>query len=116
MPSQLARERYVRTECILVLHHVCETLLRLYFAHTEQPDCPWLGMAASVSFAEFKKKVSAGRDNGFDHDAVALVFLGGINPREAVLRVDDAEFGDAVRAFQALLAIAAQTVLSESVL
>ncbi|MGV9836516.1 hypothetical protein ACWDUL_20335 [Nocardia niigatensis] len=116
VPSRLARERYVRTECILVLHHACETLLRLYFAHTEKPDCPWLGMAASVNFAEFKKKVAAGRDGGFDRDAVALVFLGGVNPREAVLRVDDDRFEDGVAAFRALLTIAAQTVLSESFL
>ncbi|MEU6579578.1 hypothetical protein [Nocardia sp. NPDC046763] len=114
--SRITRERYVRTECILVLHHTCETLLRLYFAHTEKPDCPWLGMAASVNFAEFKDKVARALDTGFERDAVALVFLGGIDPRDAVLRVDDHQFDDGVRAFQALLAIAAETVLSESFL
>ncbi|WP_334028698.1 hypothetical protein [Nocardia terpenica] len=116
VPSRTTRERYVRTECVLVLHHTCETLLRLYFAHTEKPDCPWLGMAASVSFAEFKEKIARGLDSGFDRDAVALVFLGGIDPRDAVLRIDDDQFNEGVRTFQALLTIAAQTALSESFL
>ena len=77
VPSKEARERYVRAECVLVLHHACETLLRLFFAHSEKQDCPWLGMSASVNFAEFKEKVSAASRSGFDRDAVALVFLGG---------------------------------------
>ena len=64
VPSKQTRDRYVRTECVLVLHHACETLLRLFFAHADKQDCPWLGMAASVSFVEFKEKVSAAREVG----------------------------------------------------
>jgi hypothetical protein len=31
--SREVRDRYVHTECVLVLHHACETLLRMFFAH-----------------------------------------------------------------------------------
>ena len=116
VPSKEARDRYVRTECVLVLHHACETLLRLYFAHSENQDCPWLGMAASVNFAEFKEKVGAASRHGFDRDAVALVFLGGADPDDSALGVEANEFDETVSAWQLLLETAAHTVLSESFL
>lgn len=116
VPSKEARDRYVRTECVLVLHHACEMLLRLFFAHVEKQDCPWLGMAASVNFAEFKEKVSTALRVGFDRDDVALVFLGGADPADADLSVDTDEFDDTIVAWQLLLETAADTVLSESFL
>jgi hypothetical protein len=70
-------------------------LLRLFFAQAEKPDCPWLGMAASVSFVEFKEKISAARESGFDCDAVALVFLGGTDPSADIgLEADEFEVVD----------------------
>lgn len=116
VPSKEARDRYVRTECVLVLHHACEMLLRLYFAHVEKQDCPWLGMAASVRFAEFKTKVSTALRTGFDRDDVGQVFLGGVDPGEADLDVEVDEFDDTIVAWQLLLETAADTVLSESFL
>ena len=107
VPSKEARDRYVRTECVLVLHHACEMLLRLFFAHVDKQDCPWLGMAASVSFAEFKEKVSTALRTGFDRDDVARVFLGGTNPGDAALAVDVDEFDDTTAAWQVLLETAA---------
>lgn len=106
----------MRTECVLVLHHACETLLRLFFAHSENQHCPWLGMAASVNFAEFEEKVAAALRNGFDRDAVALVFLGGADPDDSALDVEANEFDETVSAWQLLLETAAHTVLSESFL
>ncbi|MCV7103766.1 hypothetical protein [Mycobacterium palustre] len=116
VPSKEARDRYVRTECVLVLHHACEMLLRLFFAHVDKQDCPWLGMAASVSFAEFKTKVSTALRSGFDREDVAQVFLGGTNPADAGLNVEADEFEDTTAAWQLLLETAADTVLSESFL
>jgi hypothetical protein len=116
VPSKQTRDRYVRTECVLVLHHACETLLRLFFAHADKQDCPWLGMAASVSFVEFKEKVSAALRSGFDPDTVARVFLGGPDPDDAALEVEADEFDETVSAWQFLLESAAETVLSESFL
>lgn len=116
VPSQAARDRYIRTECVLVLHHACEMLLRLFFAHVEKQDCPWLGMAASVSFVEFKEKVGAALRTGFDRDDVARVFLGGTDPDDAALSVEADEFDDTTAAWQLLLQTAAYTILSESFL
>ncbi|BBX00025.1 hypothetical protein BST36_23660 [Mycolicibacterium moriokaense] len=116
VPSKDTRDRYVRTECVLVLHHACEMLLRLFFAHVEKQDCPWLGMAASVSFAEFKAKVSTALRTGFHRDDLAQVFLGGTDPGDANLSVEAEEFEDTIVAWQLLLETAANTVLSESFL
>lgn len=116
VPSKEARDRYVRTECVLVLHHACEMLLRLFFAHVDKQDCPWLGMAASVSFVEFKSKVSTTLRTGFDRNDVAHVFLGGADPTDTDLDVEADEFEDTVNAWQLLLETAADTVLSESFL
>lgn len=116
VPSKEARDRFVRTECVLLLHHACETLLRLFFAHVDKDDCPWLGMATSVNFTEFKEKVNAALRSGFDRNAVALVFLGGTDPTDANLTVTAAEFNDTTDAWQLLLETAAETVLSESFL
>jgi hypothetical protein len=116
VPSKETRDRYVRTECVLVLHHACEMLLRLFFAHVDKQDCPWLGMAASVSFTEFKTRVSAALRSGFDRDDVAQVFLGGTNPTDTGLNVEADEFEDTTVAWQLLLETAADTVLSESFL
>jgi hypothetical protein len=90
--------------------------LRLFFAHADKQDCPWLGMAASVSFVEFKEKVSAALRSGFDPDTVARVFLGGPDPDDAALGVEADEFDETVSAWQFLLEFAAETVLSESFL
>lgn len=116
VPSKEARDRYVRTECVLVLHHACEMLLRLFFAHVEKQDCPWLGMAASVNFAEFKKKTDTALRTGFDRGNVALVFLGGTDPTDTELDVEADEFDATVTAWQLLLETAADTILSESFL
>lgn len=116
VPSKDARDRYVRTECVLVLHHACEMLLRLFFAHVDKQDCPWLGMAASVNFAEFKTKISAALRTGFDRDDVAHVFLGGTDPADAALDVEADEFEDTTAAWQLLLETAADTIVSESFL
>jgi hypothetical protein len=116
VPSKEARDRYVRTESVLVMHHACETLLRLFFAHSEKQDCPWLGMAASVNFADFKEKVSAALRSGFNRDAAALVFLGGTDPDDSALDMEVDNFDDTVSAWQLVLETAAHTILSESFL
>jgi hypothetical protein len=54
-PAAEARQRYILMEAVTVAHHASETLLRLFFAHVEHEECPWLGMSASTGFSEFKK-------------------------------------------------------------
>ena len=45
------------TETEVLLHHASETLLRLYLAHEPIPPCPWLTLARTHGFAEFKRQV-----------------------------------------------------------
>lgn len=51
------QERFVITETEVLLHHASETLLRLYLAHESIPPCPWLTLARTHGFAEFKRQV-----------------------------------------------------------
>ena len=115
-PDDDERERYIATEAEMIIHHAAEMILRMFFAHVEAPDCPWLGMASSTSFAEFKKKVEKSLSDGFNREDVALVFFGGSDPRDAAIRVTDEEFDDAVEGTQLLLSHSAQKLLSESFL
>lgn len=115
-PANDVRERYIATEAVMIFHHAAEMLLRLFYAHAEKPDCPWLGMSASTNFAEFKEKVAKSRENGFDESDIALVFLGGTDPRDAALRATDEEFSATVDAIKLLLGYSASRFLSESFL
>jgi hypothetical protein len=49
VPSSEERQRYLRTEAVTIVHHASEALLRLFFAHVDHPECPWLGMSASLT-------------------------------------------------------------------
>jgi hypothetical protein len=113
-PSQDARERYIRMEAVMIANHASETLLRLFFAHVEHPECPWLGMSASTAFAEYKAKVAAARDNGFDREAIATVFLGGVSRVDAVIQLTDDEFEDAIDGLEMLLIDAANRILGDA--
>ena len=57
--AQLAEDqrRFVISEAEGLLHHVSETLLRLYFAHEGLPACPWLEIARERHPGDFKRKV-----------------------------------------------------------
>lgn len=48
-----------------------QALLRLFFAHVDFPECPWLGMSTSTSPNEFKARVGEALDDGFKRDQIA---------------------------------------------
>jgi hypothetical protein len=41
-PPRDARERHIRMESVMIAHRASEALLRLFFAHVEHEECPWL--------------------------------------------------------------------------
>lgn len=43
--SDEVRERYAAMESTVLLHHACEALLRLYLAHADMEQCPWLAIS-----------------------------------------------------------------------
>ncbi|MBI5735868.1 MAG: hypothetical protein HY997_08395, partial [Mycolicibacterium neoaurum] len=73
----------LQTETVVILHHAVEMLLRLFYAHVENNDCPWLEVASLVNFAEFKGKVGQSLNDGFGRTQIAQVFLGGSSPEDA---------------------------------
>jgi hypothetical protein len=83
------QDAFVTLETEVLLHHVCETLLRLYLAHEHSPPCPWLSVSRERSPRRFKTKVSALGERvktpGGEKD-LARVFFGA---------PDHAGFGDA---------------------
>jgi hypothetical protein len=113
-PTPDARERYIRMEAVMIANHASEALLRLFFAHVEHPECPWLGMSASTDFGEYKAKVAAALNGGFDREQIANVFLGGVSRVDACIQLSDAEFQDAIDGLEMLLADCANRVLGDS--
>lgn len=51
------RRRFTAIELEVLLHHVSETLLRLYIVHAQLPVCPWLEVSRERDFRKFKKQV-----------------------------------------------------------
>lgn len=63
------RERFVVIEAEVLLHHVSETLLRLYLVHARESSCPWLDVSREKSFflvkkdvAKLQKRIKAGEE------------------------------------------------------
>ena len=87
-----SQQRFVALEAELLLHHACETILRLFVAHRGPPACPWLELARMRSFEKFKTTV---RETFLESDTsnrvgdIADVFFGGsdrtgINPEPSI--------------------------------
>jgi hypothetical protein len=53
------RDRFITADAWLLLHHACETLLRLYIAHAQDASCPALEVARERLPSAFKEKVRA---------------------------------------------------------
>lgn len=113
-PTIEARQRYVRMESVAIANHASETLLRMFFAHVEHPECPWLGMSASTDFREYKAKLDAVLDSGFDREQIAEVFLGGVSRIDSVIQLTDDEFEDAIDGLELLLIDCVHRVLGDA--
>jgi hypothetical protein len=83
---------FVIAECVTLLHHVSETLLRFFFGHAPGPDgklspCPWLEIARQLSHFAFKKKIEDRFDGQPLDDArrreLTTVFYGSPEPDAA---------------------------------
>ncbi|MGV0043018.1 hypothetical protein ACRU13_02270 [Mycobacterium colombiense] len=116
VPHPKQRHKYVRMEAVTIVHHASEALLRLYFAHIDYPECPWLGMSTSTDFVGFKKQVDDARRTGFDHEDIAAVFLGGADPDDAGIKMGKGKFAETVEALERLLIECANRFLDDSFL
>jgi hypothetical protein len=100
----------------MISNHASEALLRLYIAHVEHPECPWLGMSASTNFSEYKEKLAALLKRGFNRGEIATVFMGGGNSVEACIQLSDVEFEDAIDGLELLLIDCTNRVLGDAFL
>jgi hypothetical protein len=115
-PDLAARKRYIRMESVMIAHHASEALLRLFLAHVEHEECPWLGISTSTDFAGFKSKVEAAMRQGFVREQIARVFLGGDSPADSSIQLADAEFEDAIEALELLLQDSGRRFIGDSFL
>lgn len=77
---------YVSTESTVLLHHTAEALFRLYLAHAQSPDCPWLAVARLRIPSHFKKHVEgflAKRRRPETQEMLTWVFYGRRGPENA---------------------------------
>lgn len=106
-----AREHlaFVTTEAEVLLHHVAEALLRLFFAHANAPQCPWLECARLRNFALFNKHVAdfSSSGSGSQRERIAQVFLGSVPGQ------DDTVGAEAVDSVQRLLKFLATRLLDD---
>jgi hypothetical protein len=103
VPSSEERQRYLRTEAVTIVHHASEALLRLFFAHVDHPECPWLGMSASLSPREFKEQVDDALTRGFSRADISQVFLGGSDHEDAGVAMTPEDFSATVESIEMLL-------------
>lgn len=72
------RERFVVIEAEVLLHHVSETLLRLYLVHARESPCPWLDVSREMSSGRFKKSIEKLRqrlESGEEKPGIERAFL-----------------------------------------
>ena len=71
---------YAKREIVINSYHAIESFFRLFFAHVEEPDCPWIGVEQMKNFKEFKGRIDKLLKREYfkgDHDkAVAEVLFG----------------------------------------
>lgn len=91
--DETERQRFTAIESEVLLHHVSETLLRLYIVHSRLPECPWLELSRERDFKKFKKEVSKLRSkltSTEEHDRIHQVFH--VNSERSAIRpTPDAE-------------------------
>jgi hypothetical protein len=74
-----SQHAFVTLETEVLLHHVSETLLRLYLAHQHSPPCPWISVSRERSPRRFKKKVAdllEGLQGAEERERLSKVFFG----------------------------------------
>lgn len=75
-------ERYLAIETVMLHHHLAESIVRLYLAHLNHHQCPWIEIALLRDFRTYRKleKGIAEEDEIADAQQVATVFLGSKEP------------------------------------
>ena len=103
-------------EAMMIVHHASEALLRLFFAHVDHPECPWIGLSASTNFNEFKDRVGEKLKTRFSSEQIAMVFLGGTDAEDAGIEMSQEDFDKSVEGVDRLLRDCALRILQDAFL
>lgn len=93
--SESDREKFAIAESEVLLSHVSETVIRLYLAHREIPQCPWLELARVRSPQKFKKRVevlSRQLDEGSEDSHIRTVFYGNSDRKTFKPKIDEGDW------------------------
>lgn len=118
--SAKAASHFVTAEAEILLHHIGETLLRLYLAHEGLPPCPWLELSRIRSPGEFKGMVSSRFGDASEaHDptnlvAIARVFHGTDDPTRFNAPVPEGRWDADLVAIETFLRYFAHTLLTSA--
>lgn len=61
---------FVTAESEVLLCHATESMFRVYLAHAQRPECPWLRMASAASIRDMRSAVKQRFGKGADESAV----------------------------------------------
>jgi len=115
--SDAGRDQYAAVEAVVLLHHVAESMMRLYLAHANRNPFPWLEVAKLTDFREFKKRI-AELSRSLDDDGVMAdaleVFSYAATPDFVEGEGTEEGWNDHASALRSLLRIAIATLLDEA--
>lgn len=108
--------KYASADSVVLLHHACEILLRLYIAHSKRHPCPWVAMSSLTDFREFKsqvKKLQTSLDTAERlEDLLEVVSYAKTNIE--LFGLTDERWADHAEALKAVFQFAAMTFLGDS--
>lgn len=114
-PDEAARESFLVVESASILHHVSETLVRAYLAHSANSDCPWLDQSELRAGKAFKERVSKlvkSLVRGDQDDRIRLVFFGSSDLAKTPISVENPD--EVVERLADYLGFAADELLSQA--
>lgn len=83
---------YAKREIVINSYHAIESFFRLFFAHVEEPECPWIGVEQMRSFKEFKGRIQKLLERKYfkdGHDKAVATILFGDRSSYASMSDDD---------------------------
>jgi hypothetical protein len=114
------RYSFVVAESVVLMHHVSETLLRLYLAHCDLPVSPVLEIARERSFARFKKRVRErfleSEPTDANYHEVAQLLYGADDPAKLTPKPDSDKFRASIENIERWLRFFARTFTDEAYL
>lgn len=105
---------FLTIESQQLLHHACETALRLFLVHASRTSVPWIALSSERSFSKFKQTVRAEFvDTSPAPELIAYVCLGN---RERPTEVEATQWDGAIEGIAAFLQAYAECFLDDALI